>query len=98
MIQWAYKQLNDSVIGMQEKFKIDVEGLRQEQISVLKAIYKEGTRHLHYYHSSMSCFKYPEKRVKTFDTKYYEDVLPIVIDILMNNYPKIWEDLNKVKA
>jgi hypothetical protein len=71
-------------MAVERKFIVDVDKLRSEQISVLKAIYKEGTAHLDYYYRTMSAFSNPENRVKTFDTKYYEDVLPIIIDILKN--------------
>lgn len=83
--------------SMEEKFKVDVDALRAEQISVLKAIYKEGVKHLQYYHDSQAAFKHPELRVKTFDTKYYEEVLPIIIDIL-RNHPKIYDELIKEKV
>lgn len=94
---WGYKNLGNGLQSMEEKFKVDIEKLRVEQISVLKAIYREGIKHISYYHKSMAAFRNPELRVKTFDTKYYEEVLPIIIDIFQNNYPKIYEDLTKEK-
>ncbi len=68
--------------NIQEKFTVDIEKLRTEQISVLKATYREGERHLKYFASTMSAFAFPEKRVKTFDTKYYEEVMPVIARIL----------------
>jgi hypothetical protein len=68
--------------SIQEKFKVDIDKLRTEQISILRKIYKDGTAHLKYYHGTMSAFINPHLRIKTFDTKYYEDVLPEVSKIL----------------
>ena len=68
--------------NIQEKFAVDIDKLRTEQISVLKAIYREGQKHLKYFSATMSAFTYPEKRIKTFDTKYYEEVLPEIARIL----------------
>lgn len=70
---------------MAEKtFVVDKEKLKGEQLVVLRAIQKAGQKHLSYYHESMAAFQHPERRVKTFDTVYYEEVMPIVIDILRN--------------
>lgn len=63
-------------------FTVDLDRLRQEQVSVLKAIYRAGDRHMKYYHDTMSVFKFPERRIKTFDTCYYERVLPEIAKIL----------------
>lgn len=68
--------------SIQEKFKVDIDKLRTEQVSILRKIFKEGTAHLKYYHSTMHVFKFPDLRIKTFDTKYYEEVLPEVSKIL----------------
>jgi hypothetical protein len=68
--------------SIQEKFKVDIDKLRTEQISILRKIFKDGTAHLKYYHSTMIVFQYPERRIKTFDTKYYEEVLPEVSRII----------------
>ena len=67
---------------MIKKFEIDIEKLGSEQISVLKAIHSAGEKHLQYYYSTMSVFKNPANRVKTHDTEYYEQVMPIVTNIL----------------
>lgn len=78
--------------SVQEKYKIPpIETFQEMQISVLKAKYKEGEKHLKYYYSTMSVFKYPEKRMKTFDTKYYEEVLPIIAKIL-REYEQLKKD------
>lgn len=65
-----------------DDFEVDVEGLRREQISVLKAIKRVGERHMKYFHETMAAFKFPERRMKAFDTQYYERVLPEVNKIL----------------
>lgn len=67
---------------IKEKFKVDVEKLRTLQVSVLKAIKTEGEKHLKYYHSTMSTFSHPALRIKTHDTRYYEEVIPIIVRIL----------------
>ena len=64
------------------KFKVDPLQLRDQQVSVLKALYREGERHLKYYNSTMGAFRFPEKRMKCFDTKYFEEVLPLIDGIL----------------
>ncbi len=64
------------------KFKVDPSHLQDQQVSVLKALYREGDRHMKYYHSTMGAFKFPEKRMKCFDTKYFEEVMPMIEDIL----------------
>lgn len=70
------------MINVKEKFKVNIDSLRATQISVLKAIKKSGEAHLKYYYGTMSAFKFPEKRMKCHDTKYFEEVLPIVDEIL----------------
>lgn len=69
-------------MAIHEKFKVDIDKLRGEQISILRKIYKDGTAHLKYYHSTMSAFKNPHLRIKTFDTVYYEEIMPEVAKIL----------------
>jgi hypothetical protein len=69
---------------MNEKFIVDAEKLSVEQTLVLKAIYREGERHLKYYTKTMDVFKNPSARLKCFDTTYYESVMPIIIQILRN--------------
>lgn len=72
-------------------FNIDVDSITKEQIKILRAICEEGQNHLKYYHDTMSVFKNPQNRIKTFDTCYYERVMPSVIDIIRNyeeKYPE----------
>lgn len=64
------------------QFTVDINRLKQEQVSVLKAIYKAGDKHMKYFHSTMGAFKFPDRRMKTFDTCYYERVLPEIAKIL----------------
>lgn len=78
---------------IQDKFKVDVDKLRNEQISILRKIYKDGTEHLKYYHGTMYIFQFPELRIKTFDTKYYEEVLPEIAKILRE-----YDQAKKIKA
>ena len=66
----------------QSKFIIEIDKLKQQDISVLKAVKREGEKHLEYYYSTMNVFKNAQNRVKTFDTVYYEEVIPIINDIL----------------
>jgi mannitol/fructose-specific phosphotransferase system IIA component (Ntr-type) len=69
---------------MQDKHNVPVDKLKDVPVPLLKAIRKAGEKHLAYYSKTMSVFKHPEKRVKAFDTKYYEEVLPIIKEILDN--------------
>lgn len=59
-----------------------IDQLPSQSIKVLRAIKKEGEKHMKYFHSTMGAFKYPERRVKAFDTTYYENALPIIDEIL----------------
>jgi len=68
-----------------EKYKIDIENIHQEKISRLKQVQKAGYKHLDYYHNSMSVFEFPERRVKCYDTIWFEEVLPIVTKILKSH-------------
>lgn len=68
--------------SVQEKFKVDLEKIRGSQITILRKIFKDGKEHLKYFHETSKAFQNPELRVKTFDTKYYEEVLPEVARIL----------------
>lgn len=70
------------MVNVKEKYKINIDSLRATQINVLKAIKKSGEAHMKYYHSTMEAFRFPEKRMKCHDTKYFEEVLPIVDQIL----------------
>lgn len=69
----------------EKKFVVDVESLRGEQLNILEAIYKEGEKHIREFHERAKAFKYPERRVKCFDTVYYEQVMPIIVEILRNH-------------
>lgn len=51
---------------------IDINKLTPEQIFSLEAQYQQGQKHLKYFADTMKHFKYPERRMKTFDTMYYE--------------------------
>ncbi len=51
-------------------------------VKVLRAIKKEGEKHLRYYYSTMQHFQHPERRLKCFDTMTYENILPRVEKIL----------------
>lgn len=55
---------------------IDIEKLTPEQITRLQVKYKEGKKHLKYFQETMKHFMFPERRLKTFDTKQYERELP----------------------
>jgi hypothetical protein len=74
---------------IEKKFIVDIEKLKTEDINRLRNLYKEGEKHLKYYYETMSAFKNPERRVKTYDTAYYEEVMPIVMSIIRN-----YEELN----
>lgn len=76
------------MVNVSDKYKVDIDKLRVMQISVLKALKKTGEKHLESFHSTMSSFKFPERRVKCHDTKYYEEVIPEVNRIL-EEYSKI---------
>ncbi len=65
-----------------DKFAIDIDNLKQSQDMVLRAIYREGEKHLKYFASTMTAFKNPKNRVVTHDTVYYQEVMPIIIAIL----------------
>jgi len=82
LYKWKFKDRNDSMKSIQEKFKVQVDKLKELEIKILRALFKEGEAHLKYYFTTMSCFKYPERRVKCYDTVYYEEVLPEIARIL----------------
>lgn len=67
---------------MTDKYIVDIDKLKQEHVSVLRAIQKEGLEHMKYYNSTMGAFSSPENRVKCHDTIYYEEVLPIIKNVL----------------
>jgi hypothetical protein len=58
--------------------QINLDNLDQLQIGNLKQVMKAGEAHLKYFEDTMKHFKFPERRMKTDDTIYYEKVLPIV--------------------
>ena len=62
-----------------------IEQLPVQNFKVLRAIKKEGEAHMRYFEQTMSAFKFPERRVKTFDTLYYESVLPVINEILQQH-------------
>ena len=61
---------------------VEIEDLQTQHTKVLRAIKKEGEKHLQYYRDTMSAFSKPENRIKTFDTIYYERVLPHIEQLL----------------
>lgn len=60
----------------------DLEHLTDMDVRVLRAIKREGERHLRSYYETMKHFQFPERRLKCFDTVMYERVLPRVERIL----------------
>lgn len=76
------------MINVQEKFKIDIDKLPSMSVMVLKATLKTGREHLKNFQTTMSAFKFPEKRLKCHDTIYYETVVPIIENILVE-YEKL---------
>lgn len=58
--------------------EIEVDKLTPDQIFSLQAQYQEGVKHLKYFNDTMKHFKFPERRMKTFDTVYYEKNLPFI--------------------
>lgn len=72
------------MVSIQEQFKVlRPEELKTMELKILGAIYREGVRHLQYYAETQRHFKNPELRLKTFDTVYYEQMLPQIIPILI---------------
>lgn len=67
---------------IREKFKVNLGELDSMQVTQLRLRLREGEKHLKYYHSTMSAFKHPEKRMKCQDTKYYEEVVPYIKKLL----------------
>lgn len=60
----------------------EIQSLAEQQVKVLRAIKKEGERHMEYFDSTMSAFKNPQARIKCFDTLYYEKALPYIDQLL----------------
>lgn len=61
---------------------IDISKLTPDQVFSLEAQYQEGVKHLKYFQDTMKHFQYPERRLKTFDTVYYEQHLPEIKEAL----------------
>ena len=61
---------------------IDKENLTDEQLAVYKAKYRAGKKHLKYIEDTMKHFKFPERRVKCFDTIQYEREVPEIEALL----------------
>lgn len=61
---------------IRNKLVIDEHNLTPEEIFSYKAQYEVGTEHMKYWHDTMKHFKYPERRIKTFDTVSHETRLP----------------------
>lgn len=64
------------------KYNIDVDNLQNTQVSVLRRVQRDAIAHIKYFYDSMSAFKYKERRVKCHDTKWFEEMLPIVSKVL----------------
>lgn len=62
--------------------ELDLNNITQEQLLSLRAQYSVGVEHLKYFEDTNKFFKYPERRLKTFDTKHYEKVVPQIKKIL----------------
>jgi len=62
--------------------ELDIDNITEEQLLSLKAQYEEGVNHLQYFNDTMKHFRFPEKRMKTFDTVHYERVIPQIKQIL----------------
>jgi len=62
--------------------QVDLDKIKEQPIYVLKGIYKEGKKHLEYFARTNEIFKNANSRIKCYDTIYYEQVLPSVIEIL----------------
>lgn len=58
--------------------RLDLENLGPDQIGLMKQVLRTGEEHLKYYKATMKAFQYPELRVKTSDTEYYETVIPLI--------------------
>ena len=67
---------------------ISIAELQDQQLNILRAIKREGEKHLKYFYSTMYHFKFPDKRIKCFDTKYYEEALPVIERILRDKSKK----------
>ncbi len=63
---------------------IEVDKLTPEEIISLKAQYKLCIEHIKYFNDTMKHFKYPEKRIKTFDTMFYEKNIPEIRQALQS--------------
>lgn len=61
---------------------IEAEKLTPEQIFSLQAQYEVGTAHMKDFNDKLKFFKYPERRMKTFETVHYETHLPEIEQVL----------------
>lgn len=71
-----------TVNDVKQKYTVNLDEIRSQELSILKATYDAGVAHLEYFRKTMSFFKNPELRLKCYDTLYYEQVIPTVISIL----------------
>ena len=55
---------------------LDSSNLSEEQMIAMKAHLREGRKHLKYFKESERHFKFPELRLKTFDTVQFEKTVP----------------------
>lgn len=84
-----YDRNNDKKYLEAIQVKLDLNNITHEQLISLRAQYKEGVKHLKYFEDSKKFFKFPEKRLKTFDTVHYERVIPEIKEILIKLGEKI---------
>lgn len=61
---------------MHKPQSIDISSLKEEQIFSIEVQYQEGKKHMKYFNDTMKNFKFPERRMKTNDTIYYETNMP----------------------
>ena len=62
--------------------ELDLNNITPEQLLSLRAQYSTGIEHLKYFEDTNKFFKYPERRLKTFETVHYEKVVPQIKEIL----------------
>lgn len=66
----------------EEKFKIDISKIGELGIAVARRYKKIAEEHLLYYYKTMEVFSNPVARIKCHDTVYFEEILPIVNNII----------------
>lgn len=71
------------MVNVKEKYRVNIEKLRELPVSILKTVQREGIKHMKYYNDTMAAFKFPERRIKCYDTKYFEETLPEIEKILI---------------